>query len=365
MSLIIRFTEAPIEIPARTQGDVFLQIGKVSKGPALQVSSRVLARSFKRFASYNFEGRAAEEPFVFVDETHRGMALLMSIAHGGEEVDPAAIPFEEVKRAAEYARKHGYEPAGQSRNPKWLPLYLRNQLPPDKSFFPEPILCRDPKGCFERIINVLYIAFVFDCSEEFARAGRQLTWILAPTDLTNCMLFGLPHEIQNDFRHAFDNANNALRSELMSELPPVFYPNPHRNEHGPCLKCNLIPHEQRWCRELTLRNASRKDRLAEVPNCDYYDRATGSLWTNFSAMIKDMEEVCKEQAEIAGLLPCGRFRARAFPLSHGEILHNIYLSIGGPCLRCFRDGDGSFKHHCDHVTDENFQLQVWPEVGEV
>ncbi|KIV77682.1 hypothetical protein PV11_09465 [Exophiala sideris] len=358
MSLILPSPKAPIEIAAPDQGDVFLQVGKISRDPALQVSSKVLAGSFEKFASYDFEGKTAEDPFIFEDEHHYATVLLMSIAHGCEEVDFAGVPLVELKRAAESARKHGYQAAGQSGNPSWLPLYLRNQLPPDNALFPEAKSPPYPNGCFTRILNVLCIALVFDCPEEFARAGRQLTWILAPTDLTYSTLFNLFHEIPNDFRDVFDNANNALRSELMSKLPPVLYPDPHENEHGPCLKCDLIPHEQRWYRELTLRHASWKDRLTKVPNCDYYHRATGTLWNNFSAMIKNMQKLCKEQAETAELLPCGRFRALDFPVSHDKLLHNIYLSIGGPCLRCFRDGDCSFKHHCDHVTDENFQLQV-------
>jgi len=275
MSLIKPDPESPIVLSAPNQGDVFLQIGKVSTGPALQVSSEVLFKYFKRFGSYNFESRSAEEPFIFVEEDdHCGMVLLMSIAHSRNEVI-FPVTFEDLKKAAEYAHKFGYQ--SSSRPPKWLSPYLLNQLPPDSAGFPDASLRGHPNGCFKRILDVLCIALVFNCPEEFSRASRELTWIMRPTDLINWLHFDLTQVISNDFRHDFGKANDALRLKLMSNLPAVFYPDPHGNEHGPCLKCNSTPHETRWYWELTLRNANWNDELAELNSDRGYYRASGSL----------------------------------------------------------------------------------------
>lgn len=179
MCLIVHSGDAPIEFSRPGPSTVFLQIGKVSEGPALQVSSKVLARKFKRFASYNVEGRPIDDSFVFVDIDHCGMVLLISIAHDQEKVDMAGVTFKDLKKAAQYAHKFGYQStpaAGRyNKHPKWLPLYLRDQLPPDSHRFLEASLHEHPNGCFKKIIDVLCTALVFHCPDEFARASRQLT----------------------------------------------------------------------------------------------------------------------------------------------------------------------------------------------
>jgi hypothetical protein len=106
MCLIVHSTEAPIEFSSPGPNTVFLQIGKVSEGPALQVSSTVLARKFQRFAAYHLEGRPIDDPFIFVDEDHCGMVLLMSIAHDQDKVDMAGVTFKDLKKAAEYAHRY-------------------------------------------------------------------------------------------------------------------------------------------------------------------------------------------------------------------------------------------------------------------
>ena len=48
-------------------GDVILQIGKVSVGPQVRVSSEVLHKNFNKFESYNFERTSTERPFISYD----------------------------------------------------------------------------------------------------------------------------------------------------------------------------------------------------------------------------------------------------------------------------------------------------------
>ena len=327
--------------------DVFLQVGKVSKGPLLNISKAVLHNNFLKFTSFNLDRTTVEEPSIFTCDQldHQAWVILMSIVHRSSDVQAGSFTFNTLKTAAAYADKFKYH-GRAARDVEWVDARLNDFLPPDRAEFPKTHTASFPDDNVRRIFDVLCMAYTFGLRNVFARASRQLMWTARPHELSNWLFFDLGQLLRTqpttNFHAEFNKINDGLRKSLFSKLPQVFYPEPHGENGGPgdCSKCSTTPHERRWYLALVQYNEVWKFELPDPP-FSHQQTALGSLHTSFSGMISEMQAMSR--ASSPPEVQCGHFTARHLDVSGEALLTEVYASIGGLCLNCVQKGDFSFK----------------------
>ncbi len=202
------------------------------------------------------------------------------------------------------------------------------------------------------------------------------------------------------------DAHIELRKGLLANLPAFLYPDQHGDDPGGCRKCNAIPQYDRWRTELLAGLDVLYFLDALLPNGEYMD--FGSLYCTFEhtfgAMLLDLKR--DEGEDDDKPVPCGRFRVRMScireldkagaqqadeeaddveeetepegpeseivsedksehvddaekkrlaeleeekrnDLRQETLMEQVYDSIGGLCLKCFREGECKYKNYCE------------------
>jgi hypothetical protein len=125
-------------LTSTAEGDVIPQIGRVSKGPLLRVSSKVLYKNLRVFSSYNLKQATSTRPLVLPGtsvEDYQAWVPLLSIVHrcGSPQED---VPINTLEQVAAYADRFRY--VGKTiRDVKWVAARLKDTLPEDNCLFPE------------------------------------------------------------------------------------------------------------------------------------------------------------------------------------------------------------------------------------
>ncbi|ETI26087.1 hypothetical protein G647_02864 [Cladophialophora carrionii CBS 160.54] len=139
-----------------------------------------------------------------------------------------------------------------------------------------------------------------------------------------------------------------LRTDLVSRLPTVFYPDHHGEGLLGCGKCASVSQDQRWHREIISKNSNWLD---EDLRGEPFLRSGGLS----SSYIKDIHELAKRQQgndTNDRHLDCGRFRLRHLDVTPQESTWRLYQAIGGLCLPCVKSGEFKFQTSCDlHHVD--------------
>ncbi|OAP63346.1 hypothetical protein AYL99_02573 [Fonsecaea erecta] len=178
---------------------------------------------------------------------------------------------------------------------------------------------------------VLHSAYLLDLPFVFATASRRMMWQMA-TDDVECLF---PKDLQAllpmDFVGGFKEEAVRLRDDLVSHLPQVFQPDVHGGTKWWCNQCNMVPHKERWLREIIRKSNSFQQEQREGP--------TGRLCDLFEEYVRDACLLGSTRELEDTAFECGRFRLRYSDIGDSEILFDVYASIGGLCLPCLKAGE--------------------------
>jgi len=301
------------------EGDTILQIGSFRNCPLLRVSGEVLHENFRGFSVYNFEQTSPAQPFIFFNISradYHAWVILMSIVHRRSDIPgDIKVTFSTLKDVAAHAARFQFR-GGAVEEVEWVVTLLKQTLPKEHTHFPAKLSEDEAKETTSRIFDVLCIAYVFNLSGVFARASRQLMWIVKPEDLREGLVSDLGDVLNfdpdSDFSYEFSKANSRLRGSLMEYLPHIFFPQRHADELGTCFTCGSVPHPDRWYQVLTERSSHWEAELCGCERCEV-SCANFSLHFDFSDMLTEMEGMRKDaQPEYPGCGQkiCGRYSMR-------------------------------------------------------
>ena len=184
--------------------------------------------------------------------------------------------------------------------------------------------------------DMLCLAMLFNLPKMFSKASRLMMWWLSRNDIDAFLQEDLANMLPVNLLEVFEDEHNRLRSHLINKLPTVFYPDDHGAEQGQCSKCIAVEHKDRWFSEV----------INKILVAPYY--VIHGYAAFFEACVSLMQLL--DRPRIAGEdekpLPCGRFRVRFLDVTRVEMMQELYNSIGGMCLECFKEKDCTYKLSC-------------------
>ncbi|KAI1616554.1 hypothetical protein EDD36DRAFT_429414 [Exophiala viscosa] len=195
--------------------------------------------------------------------------------------------------------------------------------------------------------EILFISYFLNLPDMFAKASHQMMWFFSKANMHKHASSALVPLLPLDIFEQFEQEGKRLRSYLLHELPPVFYPDPHGGDSSDdevdkfwCQKCAAFPHKERWLMEIVRKNGLWKWEEA--------NGVTFSLREIFSSYITDMQQLdyCAHRDPDSSELACGKFKVRYVDVNREEMIHDVYNAIGGVCIHCFRGGQFRYTACC-------------------
>ncbi|KIW83777.1 hypothetical protein Z517_03023 [Fonsecaea pedrosoi CBS 271.37] len=356
-------TTQPQTYEVAADGDAYFRALTETKDHVLiRVSTEALSRNTKFFreqfkASWAPEGGkfTAENPLHFLERLEPFVLFL----HVASEDDP--LPPENtclLRDVALMLDKYLFE----GKLPAWFETILTSFIP--KSFpFPNNVesssMVYGDTGILlcTALPAILHSAYLLNLPALFATASRRMMWQMTAYDVDELLPDHMKALMPWDFIRGFESEVVRVRDVLISNLPHVFYPDPHGDAQWGCHDCNLVSHAERWHHE-----------VISKAECTQAERLGGevqqSLESIFAEYVHDMTKLERlrefDQVDNPTRFECGRFRLRHLDVSENEILFEAYTAIGGLCLPCIRaGGEFAFRLHCDqHNLDLSKESSV-------
>ena len=320
-----------------SDGDTIMKVSSGANHRLLRVSSQALKTSSSYFAallsvrwtSPTQKAFTVSDPLIVQEHYDTAYFLLMMISHQlnfrkGETI--AAIKLEHLRGLAILVDKYMFTGA--------IPASIKDSL---AQYF-----STSPQADYREISaspEILFISYFLNLPDLFAKASHQMMWFFSKASMGEHASSTLVPLLPVNIFQEFEKEGERLRSYLLGELPPVFYPDPHGGDSGDdevdkwwCQKCAAFPHKERWLMEVVRQNGLW--RWEEV------NGVTFSLREIFSSYITDMQQLdyCGHRDSDGSELACGKFKVRYVDVNREEMIHDVYNAIGGVCIHCFRAG---------------------------
>ncbi|KAJ4527692.1 hypothetical protein HRR83_000445 [Exophiala dermatitidis] len=333
------------------EGDTFIRVipnGLLPISPNIEtfrVSSSALTQRSSYFSallgprwntSDNGTGKSRYSPLILQGDSLYGIAMFLALAH---DIDLSSqetnFTFRNIKIIARVCDKYMY--SGPT------PSYITNPLNKLLSIRPSRLMYHHEGSAMYCLPDIMVVASILNLSEILTKASRHMMWVLPVPPVggfdAECTMTDL---FRPNFVRNFREEAERLSKHLVTQLPKLLWPDPHSSTHTGrwwCENCAAITHEERWNREL-------------ISKCPLDDSSIFlmSLGDIVSTWLNEIPSLDDAQHSPGGgpreELPCGRFRLRYADISLEEIHMDLYASMGGMCMHCYKAGVFRYDVFC-------------------
>ncbi|EXJ87770.1 hypothetical protein A1O1_04697 [Capronia coronata CBS 617.96] len=338
-SIPMHFFDQNGDVVWAVDGDVDIRVenepdAQLAYSQVFHVSSHALKKTSRYFASllserWTHEGKP-NDPLVLKGDNLCAMAIFFAIMH--DAILPAQeLTLGQLRALAVVCDKYMYE----GTIPEWISTCLASFLHSHNNIMEFSNAIKT-----EVLPDVLCIASVLNLPIIFGKASHQLMWLAPACDIRSTLSDDLASMLTIDLAKEFGAESKRIPSHLVTQLPKLLFPDPHGVENWWCARCTTVPHEERWHSEVI-----RKTGPWALDAEGMLTVSVGEMvaaWLDKISGLSRLRELDTDQFSF----PCGRFRLRYADLSLTEVQLDLYTSVGGQCISCFKAGVFKYDVFC-------------------